>query len=945
MEYGYVLLWAVMFVTVSALGLPLTNALFSRLPGSGSGFAPAVSIGVVSLVAFWLGQVRFGPVVLIIGVAALVALSGLAVRAGAEIHWRAFGESMGVFAAAFGFMIAIYSVDPGILPFTEDFLDYGMMRAVLRAPQLPPEDFWFAGESVRYYYGGHLIAALETSVTGTPPPVAYNLAIAGFYATLVSGAYAMAGAVAASNSRSRRLGGIFGAYFVGFASNLLAPFTFLLWVIPDAVARPLAAFAAEKTAPQLGWFSEPNAVVYWTPSRVVEGTINEFPLFSWLHGELHAQMTSAPFFLVVAGLCFAYFRTPEEARGERRRLAFVAVPIAAGFAMLVDIWTAPSSLGLFWLTLAFSPAALGTLLPDRIRAPLTLVRGGTRESVKSRATFELLRFGGATALTAGMGFAVVLVAAPLLLIATGGSESVGFVASTERSTLLSLLLVHGGMVSVLVVFLGARVRSRQSGNVGSPFLVVVAFAALVVLSAVTNAMALLLVVPLLAVSWVLLRTDAGGYEVVLIAGGAGLVLVPEFVYLHGHEYLATRRMNTVFRAYLQAWVLWGVAVGGIVSTLVRVPETSPLSLPKRDALRTAFVCGLLVSTAVYGGVAAFNHFDRAFEEPDDRWEIQGYVYHAAYAQDGPNSPTQPPTLDGLLWAEVMYPNETAAVNWLDQNASGTPTIVSAPGGRWEWRSPAASLTGVPTVAGWGHELVYRDWDEYYSRVSDVQLIYTGTPEERVELLKQYDVQYVYVGRDERIRYDIWEFAVLNGVTVAYDRGERWNESVTIYRIDQSALAYAPTRFDGRRISPGDLSVNRSVADWREESLVANGSGGALAWYGPEMHLPPGAYEATFEIDVNATDNAAASEPRVTVDVVRGAKSRGMADFRVVGNESVGPTDGPRNVTVSFRLTRPATDVEFRGTLREGNGSVRLHGISVAPRSENVTKNVDAPRRG
>ncbi len=47
---------------------------------------------------------------------------------------------------------------------------------------------WFAGEPVKYYYGGHLVTTLFAWLTATPPRFAYNLALAGFYATLVTAA-------------------------------------------------------------------------------------------------------------------------------------------------------------------------------------------------------------------------------------------------------------------------------------------------------------------------------------------------------------------------------------------------------------------------------------------------------------------------------------------------------------------------------------------------------------------------------------------------------------------------------------------------------------------------------------------------------------------------------------------------------------------------------------
>ena len=69
------------------------------------------------------------------------------------------------------------------------------------------------------------------------------------------------------------------------------------------------------------------------------------------------------------------------------------------------------------------------------------------------------------------------------------------------------------------------------------------------------------------------------------------------------------------------------------------------------------------------------------------------------------------------------------------------------------------------------------------RVDDVRTIYEGTPAQRVRLLDQYDVQYIYVGPNERLAYGDVDFSTLDGVHVA----KRW-DAVTIYRVNQDELS-------------------------------------------------------------------------------------------------------------------------------------------------------------
>ena len=98
-----------------------------------------------------------------------------------------------------------------------------------------------------------------------------------------------------------------------------------------------------------------------------------------------------------------------------------------------------------------------------------------------------------------------------------------------------------------------------------------------------------------------------------------------------------------------------------------------------------------------------------------------------------------------------------------------------------------SLTGVPTVAGWAHEVGYRGAESYRARVDHVNTIYTGSPEQRAYYLDVYEVEYVYVGSNEQQAYsrqDLTAFESMSGVTVE----KRWGD-VIVYRVDRGQLQY------------------------------------------------------------------------------------------------------------------------------------------------------------
>ncbi|HET7325206.1 MAG TPA: DUF2298 domain-containing protein, partial [Halococcus sp.] len=169
MEYGLVVGWLVAYLVLGAVGFPLAARLFRRFPDCGVSLALPISLVVVGLITFWVGHLSL-TLGLAVGLVVLVCLSVLSLR-GLDRHEFDFRRMVGpvvVFALAFSFVIAVRAVDPAVHPGGgEKFLDFGLLKTILRADSLPPEDFWFAGKPVQYYYGGHLIAAILAKLTFT----------------------------------------------------------------------------------------------------------------------------------------------------------------------------------------------------------------------------------------------------------------------------------------------------------------------------------------------------------------------------------------------------------------------------------------------------------------------------------------------------------------------------------------------------------------------------------------------------------------------------------------------------------------------------------------------------------------------------------------------------------------------------------------------------------
>jgi YYY domain-containing protein len=324
-------------------------------------------------------------------------------------------------------------------------------------------------------------------------------------------------------------------------------------------------------------------------------------------------------------------------------------------------------------------------------------------------------------------------------------------------------LVHGGFVAVFLAYLLDRL------SVDRVLAPLVGLGALGVLALTANLAVALVVGPLLIFGWAACRTDRPvGFETALIVAGAGLVAIVELVYVR--ELAGPLRMNTVFKTYAQVWVLWGVAAGVALPAFVRWPGGVSVPGSRTRWLRAGLAVAVVLATVPYAGLALSAHF----EGPTD------------------------PSLDATRFVERDHPDEAPAIAYVD-GLSGQPTLLSAPAtsrypgperdppappGMYSWdASPAASLTGVPTVAGWHHEVGYRGREPYLRRVRAVDAAYTGSPERTVAVIERYGVDYVWVGPAERARYGSVDFAGVSGLTPVFE-----NEAVTIYRVDDPRVA-------------------------------------------------------------------------------------------------------------------------------------------------------------
>lgn len=788
MEFGLVIVWLAVVLGLGLLALPFTAWLFPR--GDHGAYAITVAVASVGVVAHLVGHLSYRVVALLAGLIGLIGLSWLTFRR-VEIDRKSSIEALVVFTVTFLFIVVIRAIEPsaGTNPHWvgEMFLDFGLLNSLEVADALPPEDMWFAGETVRYHYGGHLLTSLLAGLTLTPPAYAYNLGLATFYGMLATMAWGLTRSITRPMAVSSRLAGILGVFFVAFAGNLLTALRSVVWLLPDSLAEALVSFVITDVNLRESVFTwRPGDFFYWDSSRVITREITpatEFPLFSWLHGDLHGHVLVKPLLLLVLAIGVAYWYTPPSARIRRLLLLFGVLPPLVGLIAVVNIWSVPIVVGLLAVFIVFAPGHPADLIRPGTAQPISAflerrVPADVSGAVHIRGLLsEVIRIVIAVGL-AIVGFALAIIwSLPywVLVVLRGPGESI---TTWDTGTPLgSFLVVQGAFVVGFLVYVGARLTLDRDRFIA----VSMGLLAIFIVLAVGGWGVIGAIGALLLVAWWFMRrdrdigetdsvrdTDASfGPEAMLLIAGLGIVLIVEVFKLEGDSF------NSVFKPYADIWQLWAVALA-VVS--VRLIDGWPFSMPDSDrsgwsTVALVFVIILVVSTGLYGVLALPAHVEHGNSWSDATTQVQdahGY------------------TLDATAYIDVLYEEEAPAIAYLN-DLEGQPTILTAvPSGYW-WRpfrgdgaAAPASLTRASTVLGWAHhQRQYRGSQAYDDRYMDVVELYTSDDvEAQQELLERYEVDYVYIGPAERVtwqRISIDEHPALE-VAVEF-------ESVTIYRVN------------------------------------------------------------------------------------------------------------------------------------------------------------------
>ncbi len=738
-----------------------------------------------------------------------------------------------LFALAFVIFALFRAYNPEIMG-TEKPMEFAFLNAILRSDTFPPHDPWLSGFGISYYYFGYLMMALLTKLSGVASAVAFNLGITLLFTLTVTGAYGLVynliegrGDNEATRQRGKLVTSLtrysvplLGPLFVAILGNLegvlevlhakgLGSAGFWKWLdIKELVSNGRVTGR---------WFDLGSGWWWWRASRVIHDknllgntieVIDEFPFFSFMLGDMHPHVLALPFVLLALALALNVLRQTADSSQEVSSFRFSAFSfqlpatnlqhpilyaLCLGSLAFINTWDFP--IYLFVVAMAYGLHRYG-------HSRFAYQDGKVNWALVKDVVYTVV----------GLGLLGGLLYLPFYV--GFQSQAGGILPNLFNPTRLhQYLIFFGPFVFVVIGFaalvtkqLRAEVERRKLVSSGLktlfwtillPPLAILGSIALVTLTAggqaflrgiLDNEMVrrqiggadwaslirklisirlgnpwtwlflALLIAWVVALLWRRLRAGKGEgriaesstlFVLLIIATALVLTLSVEFVYLR--DTFGTR-MNTVFKFYYQAWIL--LALASAYGVYYVIEKAKGLG-------RSLFLAGVVVLVALGMIYPLAAGFDKA----------------VATSKAGGFAPQ--PTLDGLAYVRQHSPGEYAAVQWLNENVSGTPVILEVTGGSFTEYGRVSSRTGLPTLLGWGgHELQWRgNYDEPGRREPDINAIYSSTDVQHIlTLFEKYGITYVYVGSLERGKYNPAALAKFDRfMDVAFQQG-----NVTIY---------------------------------------------------------------------------------------------------------------------------------------------------------------------
>ena len=742
-------LWLAIIEFIGLVFVPINVIIFSHSEDKGFSFAKVFGVLVLVYIVWIFGLFKFIPVSWVSILVFLLLLSVISlflfIRNKEHImrflknHWRFIIISEAVFLIHYFFALSFLYHSPSI-KHTEQLMDFAFLNSIVNSNYFPPDDPWLSGYSINYYYFGHMIYGVLSKLARIDTFISYNLSLAlgfSFIAQSIFGlVYILSKRFIKSMSKRVILGGL-GILFLVYFSNL-EPILELIsslkigaqwfWNFWDVKGLNVSdSFSG--IYPNSGWWDWG-----WRATRIIDTvisgrsfdyTITEFPFFSFILGDLHAHFMSIPFVLLFI-YCLSDFWNRNNAYSNQL-LPLIRICIVLGLVWGAILFI--NSTDIFFITvLLFS---------------ILVLKGYQQFSFQSMS--KILMY------TMQVMFIVIIFGVLLFFpflrdFFSEGSQFNGIWPVRKITTQWQhWILIWGFSLLVVVAFFSYFYKKILKGLEKKTVIFITGFLfaafflwallelVLSILEMTVFSGILRIFLRFISISpWLLVsffsfllafqfaknRQSFFPIVFIFIALASFVIMIPELFRIGD---MFGNRMNTIFKFYYQAWILFSIAMPFLIyKVFVFVKtETSTIKKVLSYSLKASILV-LMIGSLYY---------------------VPGALIAKANTDD----------FRGFNGLSYIPQDEFNAIHWLSrQEKKGN--IVEAIGPDYSYYGRVSASTGIPTIIGWvGHQSQWRGTRaEFNVRQEDVKKIYLNiNNQETRNLLKKYKVKWIIAGNREK----------------------------------------------------------------------------------------------------------------------------------------------------------------------------------------------------
>lgn len=710
-DFVSVFIWWLTLFGLGAIFLPLTTKIFKNFFDRGYLFSKVIGIGLSSYLVWLLASLKILPffqetiwlVLLVMGLFNFWLARKDKKSVSPVLSFSRYGLSAKttileeiMFFLTLTFWSYIRGLQPDIQGL-EKFMDYGFVNSILRSKFFPPADMWFAGKSINYYYFGHYITAFLTKIANLPSAVTYNLMMATLFAFCFSLTFSLT------------------ANLIYFFQKFSLPTSKSSFPPPTSNFRTIIA-GGLLSAFLISLGANLHPGYYNFKMKILH--------LPYCNGSYNYWYPDATRYI---GYCPdvedktihefpSYSFVVSDLHGHVSDIPFVLLFLALTLRLLMELQENKSFHLTSHLLISFLLAIM--FMTNQWDFPIyLLVLGfvlwfGFYQQLKNwqQAFFKAAVFG----------LIFVFVSIPFFLPFQLGFEPItkGVAFVWKHSLPHQLVILWGapwffGLTFVIYLFkdkirLGLKKESliKKLSSIMGVGVEIKSSHPSYQLPAISYQLSDIFILILLLVSTI-------------------LIIIPEIIYVKDIYIPSYHRANTMFKLTYQSFVMFSILIGYIFIRL-------KISLPKTFTKTLLFTVYYLLVTALllYPLYALPGYYGKI-----DRSNYKG--------------------LYGLNFLNRLYPDDYAAILWLNKNVAGQPVILEAVGDSYTDFERVSMATGLPTIEGWlVHEWLWRgSYDEPGKRASEVQQIYETTDAAAADnLLKKYAVKYLVIGEMERKKY-------------------------------------------------------------------------------------------------------------------------------------------------------------------------------------------------